>query len=222
MAEMQVPRDAGAIKADMFDSSVVSKEELIHRLFDIGAIQFGSFTLKSGTTSPIYLDMRRIISYPDVLPPIAALVWQQMQNYEFDCMCGVPYGALPIAMSVAVLHRQPMIMPRKEIKDHGTMRAIEGVYSAGQKVLIIEDIITSGASIIQTVDVLRQEGLKVQDVVVFLDREQGGGQRLAQHGIRMHAVCGLSYVIDVLHNGGKIDEATASSIKEYIRTNQCT
>ena len=222
MATMQMNKQQNYTRAktEDFDSPVVLKEKLVRTLFDIGSIQFGSFTLKSGIISPIYLDMRRIISYPDVLPPIAALVWQEMQGYDFDRICGVPYGALPIAMTVAVLHKQPMIMPRKEIKDHGTKRAIEGVYQSGHKVLIIEDLITSGASVLETVDVLHKEGLQVQDVVVFLDREQGGAQRLAKHGIRAHAVCSMSYAIDVLYNGGKIDATTANSVKEFITTNQ--
>src|SRR5438046_2812251 len=129
---------------------VLSTDLLVHELYEIGAIQFGSFTLKNGSISPIYIDMRRIISYPKIMKLCAASLWQiiALQSISFDFLCAVPYGAIPIASSLSILHEKPLLMARKQTKDHGTKRAIEGVYKSGDSVVLIEDVITSGSSII--------------------------------------------------------------------------
>lgn len=199
---------------------LLTRDGLIEKLFTIGAIQEGEFTLKSGVQSPIYIDMRRVISYPELLQHVVDLMWHQIHEKDFHHLGGVPYAALPIASGMAVLYQKPMVMTRKEIKDHGTKRQIEGVYKQGDIVLIIEDIVTSGSSIFETVDQLTREGLLVNDVVVFLDREQGAKEQLVKKGINLHAVCTLSDVLDILKRRGKIDDATATRIKEFISENQ--
>lgn len=201
-------------------NALVTRDSLIEQLFAIGAIQEGEFTLKSGISSPIYIDLRRIISYPELFQHAVDLMWSQIAQKEFHHLGGVPYAALPLASGMAILYQRPMIMARKEIKDHGTKRSIEGMYKEGDIVLIIEDIVTSGGSIEQTVDQMAREGLLVNDVIVFIDREQGAKEKLAQKGITLHAVCTLSDVLDVLQLRGKIDEPTAQKIKQFLKESQ--
>src|SRR3990167_8589955 len=115
---------------------------IIHTLYKIGAVRFGQFTLKSGQHSPFYLDLRRIISYPELLQDMAKQLWEQARHYPFDVLCGVPYTALPLATALSLAHHIPMVMRRKEQKEYGTKQKIEGVYQPGQQCLIIEDVIT--------------------------------------------------------------------------------
>lgn len=147
---------------------------LIHALYNIGAIQFGEFTLKSGAISPIYINLRKIISYPKLLEQISNAIWTKISELSFDLICGVPYTALPIATCLSLNHQIPMVMRRKEKKDYGTKQLIEGVFKANQTCLIVEDIITTGGSILETAADLENEGLIIKQVVALVDRAQGG------------------------------------------------
>lgn len=139
---------------------------------------------------------------------------------EFDNMCGVPYTALPIATCMSLEHQCPMLMRRKEVKDYGTKKAIEGAFSAGQTCLVVEDLVTSGASVMETVAPLEQVGLKVKDVVVLIDREQGGEARLKSNNLRLHAVLPLSRVLKTLEATGKMSRDLVDTVKAFIAANQ--
>ncbi|MFQ5729255.1 MAG: orotate phosphoribosyltransferase [Waddliaceae bacterium] len=192
------------------------RENLITKLFDIGAVKFGSFTLKSGIVSPIYIDLRLIVSYPQLLKEVADAMWEKTKRLQVDCICGVPYTALPIATAISLAQGIPMVMRRKEGKEYGTRRVIEGVYNYGQQCMVIEDLVTSGASVFETIDPLEHEGLKVKDVVVLIDREQGGKQRLEDCGYHLHAVLILTSMLQHLEAGKKISSETVSEVLEYI------
>jgi len=153
---------------------------LIQALYDIGAVQFGEFKLKSGQMSSVYINLRKIISYPDLLRKVADTIWATIKDCQFDLICGVPYTALPIATCLSLQHNIPMIMRRKEKKDYGTKQMIEGEFQAGQRCLIIEDLITTGSSILETTADLENAGLKIETVAALIDREQGGKATLAQ------------------------------------------
>lgn len=171
---------------------------LMLMLYKIGAVKFGDFTLKSGEQSKIYIDLRQIVSYPDVLRAVGEAIWQQVSGEPFELICGVPYTALPIATCISLQQNIPMVMRRKEKKNYGTKQTIEGNFRTGQRCLIVEDIITSGASILETADDLEVAGLKVRDAVVLINREQGGAANLHQRHYNLHAAFTMKEVLNTL------------------------
>jgi len=170
--------------------------------------------------SPVYVDLRVLISYPDLLERIADEMLKAVKGCTFDIMCGVPYTALPFATVMSGKNKKPMVMKRKEVKDYGTKKAIEGVYSAGQKVLIVEDLVTSGLSVFETVGPLEKEGLEVEDVVVLLDRGQGGKQNVINRGKKLHSVVTLQEVLAVLFKNGKVDQTMVDKVETFVADNQ--
>ncbi len=164
---------------------------LARNLLEIGSLKFGEFTLKSGKTSNVYVDLRQIISFPHILEEVADAIWA-CQTIPAEFICGVPYTALPIGTVIAMKHRLPMVMRRKEAKDYGTKKKVEGVFSPGQTCVIIEDVVTTGMSILETIKDLEDAGLKVVEVLALLDREEGGALNLEKAGYPFRAAMKLS------------------------------
>lgn len=188
----------------LIGKKIMQQQQLILDLFDNQMIKFGEFTFKSGKKAYNYIDLRTAISYPPIFKQICNCYYQMLQDLNYDHICGVPYSALVFASGVAYAHNIPMLLKRKEAKEYGTKKMLEGVYSAGQTCLIIEDLITTGASTLETTRVLEEHGLKVRDVCVLIDRNQGGRTRLEEHGYTVHSVMNLNQVVDVLYNAHKI------------------
>lgn len=200
------------------------KRSLVEKLFEIQAIKFGDFTLKSGIKSPVYIDLRVIVSYPEVMKQISDMLWQVAleSKSDFSVICGVPYTALPIASCISVSHNIPMVMRRKEAKSYGTKRLIEGVFSPGSKCLVIEDVVTSGSSVMETVEALASADLHVTDAIVLLDRFQGGKEMLQSKGVKLHSLVTLPEVLDVLHLKVKIDQNMTEKVREFLSANKFT
>lgn len=202
------------------DEATNVKRFLIHRLFELGAVKFGEFTLKSGLRSPIYIDLRLTISNPKLLIRIAEAMHEAVRGSKIDLLCGVPYTALPFATVMSIQNTIPMVIRRKEKKEYGTQKMIEGVFQKDQKCLIVEDVITSGQSILETIVPLMQEGLIVEDIVVLVDREQGGKKFLEAKGFKVHAVCTISEILNELLQEKKINESIAFEVKQFIQNHQ--
>ena len=168
------------------------KQKLLERLHSVNIIKQGDFTLRSGVVSPVYVDLRSLVAYPAILQQLSMAVWNRIKACQPDLLCGVPYTALPIAVSISLAKNVPMIICRKEAKDYGTKKQVEGVFSPGQTCLVIEDVITTGASVIKTISLLQKEGLQVTDIVVCVDREEGGRVFLEEKNYRVHSVFTLS------------------------------
>jgi uridine monophosphate synthetase len=190
--------------------------DLVRGLFEAGCVRFGSFTLASGQTSPVYVDLRRVISYPDLFQSVVAAYLEILRPLHYDRLAAVPYAALPAAAAAAMQMRRPMIYPRKASKDHGTGQAVEGAFESGQVVLVLEDVVTSGGSLLSAIGTLEGAGLEVRDVVVLVDREQGGRQRLTEQGYRLHAVLTLREILDVLRDEGDISTEVDDEVRAYL------
>lgn len=191
-------------------------DRLIKQLFEVGAVQFGEFTLASGKTSPIYLDVRRLMASPELLREAAKAYAKLLAPLEYDLVAGVPYGALTIGTAVSLEVDKPLIYPRKEVKDYGTKRQVEGQFLAGQTVAVIEDLITSGGSVLKAAQQLQEEGLEVRDLLVLIDREQGGKASLEQAGYHLHAVLTMRDLLTSLHAQGLIDQPQVNAVKAYL------
>jgi uridine monophosphate synthetase len=170
----------------------MQKQHLLKQLHHLGAIKYGDFTLKSGAKSSIYIDLRVLVSYPETLREISLALWEKVSALKFDHLCGVPYTALPIATCMSIDNKKPMLMRRKEAKSHGTKQLIEGHFQPQQHCLIIEDVITTAGSVMETIKDLADADLKTTAVAVIVDREQGGKQTLEQAGYQVFSLFTLS------------------------------
>lgn len=193
-------------------------DDLVVSLFEVEAVKFGSFRLKSGVDSPIYFDLRVIVSYPSLLAQVGEVMWNAIEKQKIivNCLCGVPYAALPFATCISTSHDVPMVMRRKEVKAHGTKRAVEGKVNENEKCLIVEDVVSTGGSILETAEVLRAEGMVVENAIVLLNRDQGGTANLHGQGIQLISVLSIHEVLDILVKHEKIKPSIAQEVTDYI------
>ncbi|WP_392531602.1 bifunctional orotidine-5'-phosphate decarboxylase/orotate phosphoribosyltransferase [Nostoc sp. C117] len=182
------------------------QQDLILQLYDIECIMFGNFVQASGAIFPYYIDLRKIISNPQVFNQVLTSYEEILKNLNFDRLAGIPYGSLPTATGLALRLNCPMIFPRKEVKAHGTRRVIEGNFHPGETIVVVDDILISGKSVMEGAEKLESAGLKVNDIVVFIDHEQGVKDRLQQNGYHGHAVLTISEITNTLYQAGRIND----------------
>jgi len=190
--------------------------ELPLDLFDIGCVRFGDFTLASGQRSPIYVDLRLLASHPRVLSEVARAYAHLLRDIPYQRIAAIPYAALPIGTAVALDLGKPLVYPRKEVKNYGTGRAIEGEFVPGERAVVLDDLITTGGSKIKAIAPLEEAGLQVRDIVVLIDREQGGREELATHGYRLHAAFTLRKMLDTLRVAGRITDQQYNTVMEFL------
>jgi len=185
-------------------------------LIETGCVQFGDFTLKSGQQSPFYIDMRRLASFPDVLNRVSKEIVKKVLDLRFNCIAAIPYAGLPIGTAVSLLLNKPLIYPRRETKEYGTKSSIEGVYKSGETAIVLDDLISTGGSKFETINSLQKVGLNINDIVVLIDRQQGGRKLLDSQGYRLHAVYTISELIDEWLAFELIDNNQFILIKNYL------
>lgn len=198
----------------------MNKQELALELYDLGVLQFGDFTLKSGLKSPFYLDFRRIIAYPNTLKKISELLLGLVNELDYDHLCGVPYAALSISSTMAVMNSKSMIVKRKEVKRHGTKKMVEGIYNQGDSCVVIDDVISSGISMIETLEALEEVGLKINHVLSIVDRMQGGALLLGDYGYKVHTLYTIREILEFMKEGERITEKQYKDTLVFIETNR--
>ena len=194
-----------------------SQKSLADGLLSAGCIKFGEFTLKSGLKSPIYIDLRQIISYPKLLADIAQAYLPILSTLQFSRIAGLPYAAIPIATAISLAGDYPMIYPRKEVKTYGTKAEIEGEYRAGETVVVIDDLATTGGSKFEAIEKLTGVGLVVKDVVVLVDRQSGAKESLAQTGYSLHAVLTIGQLLDYWEEMGKVESGKIEETRKFLK-----
>lgn len=177
---------------------MTAAQSLALQLHRIGAVRFGDFVLKDGRHSPFYVDLRVLIGYPAVLRDVARAMLECAAGLRFDCLAGIPYAGLPIAVAMSLESGRPLVYPRKEAKAYGTRRQVEGVFQAGDRALVIDDVITTGGAKLEAISPLRAAGLVVEEILVVVDREQAGGEALSAAGMRLHSVLKVRDLLDRL------------------------
>ncbi|MDT8446166.1 MAG: orotate phosphoribosyltransferase [bacterium] len=192
------------------------KDAIIDGLIDLGAVKFGSFTLKSGLISPVYIDLRMIVGAPELMGRIVKVFRQMTESLPFDLVAGIPYTALPLATIYSYETRIPMVYARKEVKCYGTKRQIEGVFKRGMRVLILDDLITNGLSKFESFSVFESAGLRVTDVAVLIDRKQGGRETLEKAGYRLHALIDIFEILERSLERGRIDKELYQTSRDFI------
>lgn len=192
--------------------------DLILQLYDIGCIMFGSYVQASGAVFPYYIDLRKIISNPQIFSKVLLAYADILQDLTFDRIAGIPYGSLPTATGLALHLNCPLIFPRKEVKAHGARRLIEGNFQAGETIAVVDDILITGKSAIEGAEKLKSCGLKVQDIVVFIDHGYGVRDNLAKQGYQGHAVFTISEITTTLHQAGRIDDQQFAAFAQTEQT----
>lgn len=160
-------------------------------LLAAGAIQFGEFTLTSGRTSSYYVNLKAALAEPRLLKLVASAIKARLPR-QTGCVAGMELGAVPIAVAVALEAQIPYVMVRKAKRTHGTGSRVEGTLS--QEVVIVEDVATSGGSLMETIDVLEDMGTRVLDCFVVVDREEGAAESLAKRGHTMQPLLRISQI----------------------------
>jgi orotate phosphoribosyltransferase len=197
------------------------KVEIAKILHKIDALKFGVFKLTSGRASPYYVDLRVVPSFPDAYREIcnfyAEYINSQVGTENFDRIAGIPLAGIPFASQIAYNLKKPFLYVRKDTRHHGRQRRVEGILVSGDRVLLIDDLVTTGLNLKKAAEAIRAEGGVVKEAVALLDREEGGKEKLEKSGIKVHTLLRMSEIAETLHEIGAIDEESLKTILKQIK-----
>lgn len=198
------------------------KIEICKILDRIGAFKFGAFRLTSGKMSPYYIDLRIVPSFPDAFREVCSVyadfIKSKVGTGNFERVAAIPVAGIPFAALIAYDLKKPFLYIRKGVRRHGRERRIEGVIAPGDRILLVDDLVTTGLSLQKAAKTIVSEGGLVTDAVVLLDRQEGGKERLAKSGMRVHALLSITEIANTLHELGTIDEEQLRTILRQIKT----
>jgi orotate phosphoribosyltransferase len=197
------------------------KVEVCKILNQIGALKFGAFKLSSGKISPYYIDLRIVPSFPDSFQKICGFcvdfIKDQIGADKFERLAGIPVAGIPFASVITYGLKKPFLYIRKGVSLQGRERRIEGIIAPGDRVLLIDDLITTGLSLQKATKAIRAESGVINDAVVLLDRQEGGKEKLAQNGARLHALLNVTEVAKTLQELGAIDDEQFRTILKQVK-----
>ena len=204
----------------MISGTLAGKAALAEAFFRIGALRFGKFTLASGRQSSYYLDLRVIPSHPEVYALVIEAyreMAERIGDKNFDVIAGVATAGVTISSPLAFLMKKPMVYVRKEEKGHGLGRQVEGATRLGQNVLVVDDLVTTGGSIVSAVEALRNIGCVVKETAVLVDRLEGGRANLAGAGVRLNAYAQITELIEILYQGEMITKRDYEAVVKQVK-----
>jgi orotate phosphoribosyltransferase len=195
--------------------------EICRILNKIGSLQFGAFKLTSGKISPYYIDLRIVPSFPDAFQKISdfyvAFIRDEIGLRNFERIAGIPVAGMPFTALIACNLRKPFLYIRRGVRLHGRQRRIEGILAPGDRILLVDDLITTGLSLRKASKAITAEGGVVTDAVVLLDRQEGGRESLSKDGIKLHALLNISEVANILYETGTIDRDQLKTILKQVK-----
>jgi len=195
--------------------------EICKILNKIGALQFGTFKLTSGKITPYYIDLRIIPSFPEAFQKICnfyvTFIKDEIGLQNFERIAGIPIAGIPFASLVAYNTKKPFLYIRKGERLHGRQKRIEGILTPGDRILLIDDLATTGLSLAEAAKTINAEGGKTTNALVLIDREEGARAKLEKSGIKLHALLKISEIATKLHEIGTIDEAQLNTIFKQIK-----
>lgn len=204
----------------MADLTKEQKKIVALGIYENGLLNFGEFTFKSGIKSPMYMNLRNLLSYPKFLKEVAKLYAVMIDDLEFDQIGGIPYGAIAMASALSYQLDMPWICARKESKDYGMAKDLIGDFEKGQTVLVVDDLVTNGDSKIESLVSFEGNGLLVKDFAVILDYDRGAKQKLAKAGYNLHAMMTSREAVDIIYESGHIDSGMHQKCVEFLSTAQ--
>jgi len=189
-------------------------------LHEKGALKFGDFTLTSGNKSSYYVDLRIVPSFPHqfrkMIKQLQSNISANIGLENFDYLVSVPTSGLVIASALAIETVKPIIYVRNKPKDHGTSKTIEGSFEQGKKALMIDDVATTGGSVINAIKSLKESGLVISDTFVIINRMEGASQALEAEGVKMHNLTDILEIAKTLHDQNLISDSVLEKLKNQI------